>query len=385
MKIVFVITELGSFNNFLSELALELIKDSNIELHIICSNYKVIDIPDKNNFNYSNFYLHFLDIPRSVNILTQLKAAYFIRKILDKIKPDIVHSHFTTGTFPTILLKNNSYIYWATFHGLGLNSSEGFRRLLFSVVENLCFLRLNRIFLVNNEDFLLLNSKKRLPAHKYNCKGFGCDIDKFNKNNFSIRMRENLKNSLNVNLQFVICFTGRFVEFKGFSLVIKSFFYLSEKYPKKFKLILLGGKDSIHSCGLNEFEQKKMDSHQDIINIGYTSEVPKYLAISDVLLFPSKKEGLPTCVLESLSMGVPVIAMDSRGNNDLVKDGYNGFLIKPSLDINETILSIISSIEKLYYDSVLKTRLSNNAIKDRENFSRNKFIDEHKLLYSQVS
>ena len=127
-----------------------------------------------------------------------------------------------------------------------------------------------------------------------------------------------------------------------------------------------------------------MIGHEDIINIGYTNEVPKYLAVSNVFLFPSKKEGLPICILESLSMGVPVITMNSRGNNDLIKDGYNGFLIDSSLNIDNTISCIIFHIEKLYHNNILRTQLSENALKDKEQFSRDRFIEEHKFLYSQL-
>lgn len=384
MKIVFIITDLGSFNNFLSELATELIKDQSIHLHVICANYKVINIQNKNDFPNQNFHFHFLDIPRSVSIVSQLKIAYRIRKVLDDIKPDIVHAHFTTGTLPTILFKNNAYTYWGTFHGLGMNSSKGFKKILFTLVETFCFVRLNKIYVLNKQDYLLLDSIGIKKGVQYKSKGIGCDILRFDTKNFTPIMNNDTKSDLNISDQFVICFTGRFVDFKGFHLVIKAFFKLTEKYPDKFKLILLGGRDSIHACGLSSSEEERMNSHKDIIAVGYTSDVAKYLAISDVFLFPSKKEGLPTCVLESISMGVPVITMNSRGNNDIIVDGYNGFLIEPTLNVDDTIKEIIYAIENIYIDNDLKIKLSNNALKDRKEVSRQKFIEEHKLLYSQI-
>ena len=248
MKIVFVITDLGSFNNFLSELALELIKNPKIDLHVICSNHKVIDISDKNKFNSHNFHFHFLDIPRDVNIINQLKVAYIIRKKLDEIKPQLIHAHFTTGILPTILLKNSVYIYWGTFHGLGMNSTTGIRKFLFTIVEFFCFYRLNKIFVLNNEDNLLLDKLKISKKVKYSSKGIGCDINKFSMSKFNLSTINKIKSELKISNQFVICFTGRFVDFKGFHLVIKSFLTLAYRFPAQFKLILLGGRDSIHSC-----------------------------------------------------------------------------------------------------------------------------------------
>lgn len=384
MKIVFVITDLGSFNNFLSELALTLIQNKELELHIICSNYKVIAIPDKIHFKGKNIFFHFIHIPRSVNLKHQLIAAYKIRKILDTIKPNLIHAHFTTGIFPTILWKNKHYVYWATFHGLGMNSSTGIRKFLFTIIESFCFYRLDKIFLLNKEDYNLLLTLQSTKGVQYRSKGVGCDIQKFNRLNFDDEYRQRIKKNLAINAQFVICFTGRFVDFKGFHLVVKSFICLSEKYPNKFKLLLMGGNDSVHSNGLNPFDQAQMDKHKDIINIGYTGEVAHYLSISDLFLFPSKKEGLPTCVLEAVAMGVPVITMDSRGNNDIINDGYNGFLINASLSTDEIINQIISHIETLYFNDALRTRLSANALNDREIVSRERFIEEHTYFYSQI-
>ena len=50
----------------------------------------------------------------------------------------------------------------------------------------------------------------------------------------------------------------------------------------------------------------------------------------------SKREGLPVSVMESLSVGIAVIWFD-RGNNDLIINKYNGFLIKRFEDIPNII------------------------------------------------
>ena len=55
MKIAFVITDFGSFNNFLAEVAINLsIKN---EIHVITSQEKVINIQDK--YDYSKYNIHF--------------------------------------------------------------------------------------------------------------------------------------------------------------------------------------------------------------------------------------------------------------------------------------------------------------------------------------
>ena len=58
--------------------------------------------------------------------------------------------------------------------------------------------------------------------------------------------------------------------------------------------------------------------------LGFRRDVPTLMAASRAVLLPSEREGLPRCLLEALSMGVPVVATNIRGAQELVRDecGY---------------------------------------------------------------
>lgn len=60
---------------------------------------------------------------------------------------------------------------------------------------------------------------------------------------------------------------------------------------------------------------------------GSVSNIPEYLAASDVFLSTASQEGLPRSVMEAMATGLPVVAYDIRGCNDLVVDGETGFLV----------------------------------------------------------
>lgn len=383
MKIVFVITDMGSFNNFLSELSLALLKTNGFTLHVICSAEKIIEVPDKFSFLETNIQFHYVPIPRKVSVLKELKVALMIRKLIAEIKPDLVHSHFTTGTFPTILFRNRSLQHWGTFHGLGMNSSTGLLKYIFAVIEFFCFLRLDRIFLINTADITLTQSLYFKNAYKYKSLGLGCDLNKFNPDTISFTQKQSIKKSLGIEKQTVIAFTGRFVFFKGFHVVIKSFLQLIHNYPNRYKLLLIGGFDNSHSSGLTDDELERAFTHPDILNVGYTNQVAQYLSIAHLFVFPSKKEGLPVCILEALAMGIPVITSDTRGNHDIIKDDYNGILINPMLSLNEEINMVENSIHALSLDTEKYSRLQHNAIKDRLQYNRINFINEHLNLYQQ--
>lgn len=372
-KILIVITDYGSFNNFLAEIAVQLSLDN--EIHIVCSPSNVINIIDKFDYKKYNLKFHFIDIPRSTSIVQLIKAGFKINKLIKENKINLVYAHFTTGILPVILFRKKRIEYWGTFHGLGMNASSGLRKVMFTIVEMFCFARLDRIFLINKKDFELVSNIFKGKAYKYQSCGVGCDIDKFDSTNFQLIDKKKILKELKIENKFVITFTGRFVEFKGFDLVYRSFIKLTEQYPDNFVLLLLGGKDPIHSSGLTEHEEIVLKNNKDIFNVGYTSEVEKYLEVSDVFLFPSKKEGLPVCIVEALSMGVPVVTLDERGNSDIVKNNYNGYLIK-SVSKDSDIDEIVRKIEYLYKDNSAIKLLSSNCLLDRKRYSRSFFVQE---------
>jgi glycosyltransferase involved in cell wall biosynthesis len=280
MTFVVVITDYGSFNNFLSELALKLVENEDYKLHVICSRNKIIDIDDKFEFSNNRIQFHFLEIPRKINLLKTIQVSIRIRQLIKQIKPDLVHCHFTTGIFPTVLLRLNKTLYWGTFHGLGFNASKGIKQLLFTLIEVFSCFRLNKIFVLNDKDYNTIVRLFPKKVIKYKSMGVGCDIEIFEKDYYSTNERDQLRQNLGIQEnQTVITFTGRFVNFKGFDIVIRIFMRLIEKYPDQFKLILMGGEDDAHKSGLNANESLFYINNADVIKVGYTNFVNKYLNV----------------------------------------------------------------------------------------------------------
>ena len=377
MRLLIIITDYGSFNNFLAELVVSLSHEN--EMHVICSDSNVINIADKFDYSKYNLTFHNVDIPRSTSIIKLVKSALEIREIVKVINPNLVYAHFTTGIFPAIFFRKKNVEYWGTFHGLGMNASTGVRKIMFSIVELFCFLRLDKRFLINNKDYELVSTMFKKNTFKYDSCGVGCDINKFDRNRFTEIDKSNLKQNLNIDSKFVITYTGRFVEFKGFDLVYHSFVKLAKEFPNKVTLLIIGGKDPIHPTGLTEQEENDMFKNINIVNVGYTSEVEKYLAITDVFLFPSKKEGLPVCIVEALAMGVPVVTLDERGNSDVVKNDFNGYLVN-SISKSNDVDKIVEKLKYLDVNRNVLDMLSSNCLKNRQTYSRSFFVEEQLKL-----
>lgn len=83
---------------------------------------------------------------------------------------------------------------------------------------------------------------------------------------------------------------------------------------------------------------KRLTDESDISEyfefLGAVDNMRQFYSELDVLLAPSWTEGLPLVQLEASAMSVPVVATDVGGVKDIVKHGYNGFLV-PKRDVGK--------------------------------------------------
>lgn len=64
--------------------------------------------------------------------------------------------------------------------------------------------------------------------------------------------------------------------------------------------------------------------------LGAREDVPSLLAAADLVVIPSRSEGLPLVLLEAMAVGTAVVATDVGGMTDLVTDGEHGWLLPPN-------------------------------------------------------
>ncbi len=70
-----------------------------------------------------------------------------------------------------------------------------------------------------------------------------------------------------------------------------------------------------------------METKNRVILAVWQANVADWLSIADLCVFASERGGMPVCLMESLSMGVPVITANTRGCRDVVRDGVDGVVL----------------------------------------------------------
>jgi glycosyltransferase involved in cell wall biosynthesis len=110
---------------------------------------------------------------------------------------------------------------------------------------------------------------------------------------------------------------------------------------------------------LKEDIQKSINDHrlEKIVTlVGQRKDVPQILSAVDILLMPSRWEGLPIALLEGMSLGKAVLATAVGGIPEVIQDGINGLLAESG---NEENLEL--KLRKLISDETLRKRLGSKA------------------------
>ena len=161
----------------------------------------------------------------------------------------------------------------------------------------------------------------------------GVDTAYFSKEAVSNQEQQSLKKELGINENdFVFIFVGRLVGDKGINELVTAFSKLSTKNQQpttvNLKLLLVGPLES-DLDPLQPDTLKEIESNPNIITVGFQTDVRKYYAIADALVFPSYREGFPNVVLQAGAMGLPSIVTDINGSNEIIVDGENGIIVPP--------------------------------------------------------
>ena len=162
---------------------------------------------------------------------------------------------------------------------------------------------------------------------------------------------------------------SNFHDYKGHDLLLDSLSMISS--PLRLHLIGDGPK-------LSEIKRRSalLPAHIQMIFDGLTMDPASTLSASDFLILPSRHEGLPNAVLEAMSVGLPVVAFDIPGVNELILHEVTGLLVKPF-----EIKPFAQAIERLANNSSFREQLGRQAHSRAREFSWDRTADMYSSAF----
>ena len=301
--------------------------------------------------------------PWRSNIRQSVKV---LREILKKNEYDILVCSTVVGSIIARLAaatfrwtKGLKVIYMC--HGLHFFPGAGRQRWMmgFPVETTLSFLT-DAIIVTNDLDLELVNKYLKAIPTIEKSHSMGVDLRRFRDAAPSASERAEHRAALGIGPEdFVLSYVAEILDNKNQMMLLNAFETIRASIPNT-KLLLIG---PAHDGGeLQRFAESK-GWEKDVLFLGWRSDIPELLHLSDVYVASSKSEGLGLNLIEAMACNVPVVATRNRGHLETVIHERNGFLV----DINDSE-AMANYVIQLYNDAELKKKITEQAQLDIEPF-----------------
>lgn len=123
--------------------------------------------------------------------------------------------------------------------------------------------------------------------------------------------------------QVVIGIVARLVTDKGVEVLMDAL--AKVRMERDVVLLVVGAYDDADP--LPEPVRRRIESDPAVVITGYQTDTAPWYAAMDVMVLPSKREGLPNVLLEAAACGLPTVTSNATGCPDAIEDGVTGVVV----------------------------------------------------------
>ena len=314
------------------------------------------------------------DVPfeRSPFKLSNIKIYRQLKRIIEENDYNIIHCHTPVASVLARMAarkarkKGVKVIY--TAHGFHFyKGAPLINWLIYYPIERLCSYITDVLITINQEDYERARRKMKAKSIEY-IPGVGietqkytdCNIDKFTK-----------RKELGLPIDAIILLSvGELNKNKNHEIIIRA---VAELNRQDLHYVIAGpGSLEKYLCELSD----KLGVKSQIHILGLRKDIPELCKMADIFCFPSKREGLPVSLVEAMASGVPCVASDIRGCNDVLQNGTGGFLCD-----SQNISAFVEAFNTLIQNADLCSKMSVYNKQAIQPFDLNSVISYTHKLY----
>jgi glycosyltransferase involved in cell wall biosynthesis len=284
---------------------------------------------------------------RGLNPVGELRSLAGLYAIYRRWRPAIAH-HFTIkpnlyGTLAARLAGVPVVI--ATVTGLGyIWTDDGPKaRVLRAILEPIYrrVLRLaDAVIYLNEEDRRTLGGRRTVLIP-----GEGIDLETFSPSAVPPERRAALRSELGLGPDnHVVLMVGRMLRHKGVLEFVEAARRVRAACPGAV-FVLVGPSDEGNPARIPPEKLQAWESEGAVRYLGVRGDVRDLMAVADVVVLPSYREGIPRVLIEAAAMGRPLVATDVPGCREVVRNGVNGLLVpaRDAVALAEAIESLLKN------------------------------------------
>ncbi len=332
-------------------------------------NFKVNGDPQE------NFYKEAKKKNIDVFFLEQRKKSYpaiilQARKEAMEKNIDIIQSHGFKPSVIGFFLKYLCRLKWVCFmHG---TTTENLKVRIYHFIDNIFQLFADRVILVSEaqRDKIFNGLKKERVRVLHNA------IDA----KYPVRLSEKGKLvitelGMNENPECLVA-VGRLSPEKGFDVLIDAFAELAPTRPAAHLIIVGDGQE-------RDNLELQVSGHnlQDLVHfIGYSETPGDYITRADIVVLPSRSEGIPNVALEAMALEKPVVATRVGGTPEVIRHNRDGILV-PSENPEALAAALTELLDNPRYAGELA---ANGLRRIQANFSPKKRVARVLDIYQEI-
>tara|TARA_B100000989_G_C19523364_1_gene465460 strand:+ start:1250 stop:2383 length:1134 start_codon:yes stop_codon:yes gene_type:complete len=309
------------------------------------------------------------------NIIKDLKSIYYIWKLLKKLCPDVVHlvtiKPYLYGGIASRIARIPCVV--SAISGLGSlfvhsNFTNKLFRFFIYPIYKFALNHPNQFIVVqNNEDANVLIKWGVLDFRKIRLiKGSGVKLDEFIS-------KEEPPGTPRV------CFAARLLIDKGIYEFVTAADLLNKR-GINVQFCVAGDIDSKNPTSLSNEDLNKLKRNENVVILGYQSDIKSLYANSHIVCLPSYREGLPKALVEAAAASRAVVTTDVPGCKDAIIPNETGILvpIKNPIKLADAIQWLVEHPNERVLMGKAGRKLALNE------FKIEKIIKQHFVIYEDL-
>lgn len=250
------------------------------------------------------------------------RGIFGLARLVKTGRYDIVHAHlFPAGMFASFalgVLGRPPLVF--SEHSV----SNRRRRKLYWWLDRLVYSRYDAVIAVSPE--VASSLRKWLPNVKTPVEVVPNGIHWKETAGSSAEDQKGLRQSLEIpQAAKVVLFAGRLEHPKGPDVLIRALPMVLEQDPAV--RVLLAGDGPLRSACASLIQRLHLDGRATLL--GARSDVPRLMELADVVVLPSRREGLPMTLLEAMAAGKAVVATSVGAMPALIDESTSGWIVDP--------------------------------------------------------
>lgn len=351
------------------------------------------DSEDSSDFILRQVGVHPLLIPemqRSLHYNNDIKAYFKIKSIIERFKPDIVHTHASKagGLGRMAAFASGVPIVIHTFHGHVFHSYFNKAKThIFKSVERRLAKKTDRIIALSElQKHELVDEHRICGNEKISVIPLGFDLFRFQENKYEKRQAFRKSFFLRENT-IAIGIIGRLVPIKNHGFFLEAIAALKKKTDLPIQAVVIGDGElrselekKCELLGLSHASSPEQAASADVVFAGWQKDIDVINAGLDIVALTSLNEGTPVSLIEAQASGKPIVSTRVGGIENVVLPGKTA-LLSDAGDLE----GFVNNLTALVSDPFLRYQMGDlgwDWVSSRFHYSR--LVSDVKKLYDEL-